>query len=101
MSKKYYIVLDDCERGAIINCLNEKRNNLMTDGKYTNAVDEVLLKILNAKQKKFQAVYKDHLLNFYIGNIALPNPDVTIRSYHVFSSVFTSSRLVVIFLSLI
>ena len=59
MSKKYYIALDDYERGTIINCLNEKRNKLITDGKYTDAVDEVLLKTLNAKQKKFKVVYKE------------------------------------------
>ena len=59
MSKKYYIALNDYERGTIINCLNEKRNKLITDGKYTHAVDEVLLKILNAKQKKFKVVYKE------------------------------------------
>ena len=59
MSKKYYVALDDYERGTIINCLNEKRNKLITDGKYTDAVDVVLLKILNAKQKKFKVVYKE------------------------------------------
>ena len=57
--KKYYIALDDYERGTIINCLNEKRNKLIADGKYTDAVDEVLLKILNAKQKKFKVIYKE------------------------------------------
>ena len=56
MSKKYYIALDDYERGTIINCLNEKRNKLIEDGKYTDAVDEVLLKILNEKQKKFKVI---------------------------------------------
>lgn len=59
MSKKYYIALDDNEYGIIINCLNEKRNKLISDGKYTDAVDEVLLKIFNAKQKKFKAIYKE------------------------------------------
>ena len=59
MTKKYYIALDDYERGTIINCLNEKRNKLIANGKYADAVDEVLLKILNAKQKKFKVVYKE------------------------------------------
>ena len=59
ISKKYYIALDDYERGVIINCLNEKRNKLIADGKYTDAVDEVLLKILNVKQKKFKVIYKE------------------------------------------
>lgn len=57
--KKYYRALDKYERETIINCLNEKRNNLIADDKYTDAVDEVLLKILNAKQKNFKVIYKE------------------------------------------
>lgn len=59
ISKKYYIALDDNEYRIIINCLNEKRNSLITDGKYTDEVDEVLFKIINAKQKKFKVVYEE------------------------------------------
>ena len=56
--KKYYIALDDFERRVVVNCLNEMRNNLIANGKYTDAVDEVLLKIIDAKQKKFKVIYK-------------------------------------------
>ena len=56
---KYYIALDDFEQKIIINCLNEMRNNLITDGKYTDAIDEVLLKIIGAKQKKFKVIFKE------------------------------------------
>ena len=59
MSNKYYIALDDYERGTIITCLNEKRNKLIAYGKYTDSVDEVLVKVLNAKQKKFKVIYKE------------------------------------------
>jgi hypothetical protein len=57
-NKKYYIALDDFERRVIVNCLNEIRNNLISNGKYTDAVDEVLLKIIDAKKKKFKVIYK-------------------------------------------
>ena len=57
--KKYYIVLDDFERRVIVNCLNEMRNKIIADGKYTDAVDEFLLKIIGAKQKKFKEIYKE------------------------------------------
>ena len=57
--KKYYIVLDDFERRVIVNCLNEMRNKIIADGKYTDAVDEVLSKIIGAKQKKFKVIYKE------------------------------------------
>ena len=57
--KKYYIALDDFEQKIIINCLNEMRNNLIAGGKYTDVVDEVLLKIIDAKQKKIKVIYKE------------------------------------------
>ena len=57
--KKYYIALGDFERKIIINCLNEMRNKLIADGKYTDAIDEVLLKIIGAKQKKFKVIFKE------------------------------------------
>ncbi len=57
--KKYYIVLDDFERRVIVNCLNEMRNKIIADGKYTDAIDEVLLKIIGAKQKKFKVIFKE------------------------------------------
>jgi hypothetical protein len=57
--KKYYIALDDFERRVVVKCMNEMRNNLIADGKNTDAVDEVLLKIINSKQKKFKVVYQE------------------------------------------
>ncbi|MCI6388599.1 MAG: hypothetical protein MR823_05610 [Ruminococcus sp.] len=42
MSKKYYIALDDYERRTILNCLNEKRNKLIADGKYIKQHREIL-----------------------------------------------------------
>ena len=58
VKEKYYIALDEYERRIIINSLNELRNRLIADGRYTDAVDDVLLKIINAKKKKFTVVYK-------------------------------------------
>ena len=54
MKEKYYIVLDEYERRIIINSLNELRNRLIADGRYTDAVDELLLKIINAKKKRLK-----------------------------------------------
>lgn len=36
--KKYHIALDDFERRVVVNCLNEMRNNLIANGKYTDAI---------------------------------------------------------------
>ena len=57
--KQYYLALDDFDRRVVVNCLNEMRNRLISDGKYTDAVDEVLLKIIAAKQKKFKIISKE------------------------------------------
>ena len=57
--KKYYIALDDFERRVVVNCVNEMRNKLISDGKYTDALDEVLLKVIHSKQKKLKIVYKE------------------------------------------
>ncbi len=53
-SQKYYIVLDEKERRIVINSLNELRNKLLADGRYTDAVEDVLIKIVNAPIKKFK-----------------------------------------------
>ena len=57
--KKYYIALDGYERGVMVNALNEMRNALLEQGRYTDAVDDVLLKIINAKTKKFKIITRE------------------------------------------
>ena len=57
--KKYYIALDDFERRVVVNWMNEMRNKLIADGKYTDALDEVLLKVIHSKQKKLKVIYKE------------------------------------------
>ncbi|MGI6363435.1 MAG: hypothetical protein ACOX21_06815 [Bacillota bacterium] len=59
MKQKYYLALNAQEHRLMIESLNQLRNKLIADGKYTDAVDEVLLKIIGAKQKKFKVIYKE------------------------------------------
>ncbi len=54
--KKYYIAFDGYEQRIMINCLNEMRNRLIQEGRYTDAVDELIIKICDAKTKKFKIV---------------------------------------------
>ena len=42
-SKKYYIAITGSERRMIINALNTLRNKLLADGRYTDAIDDVLM----------------------------------------------------------
>ena len=57
--KKYYIALDDFERRVVVNCMNEMQNSLIENGKCTEALDEVLLKVIHSKQKKLKVIYKE------------------------------------------
>ena len=57
--KKYYIALDDFERRVVVNCMNEMRNELITEEKNTDALDEVILKIIRSKQMKLKVVYRE------------------------------------------
>lgn len=59
MKQKYYLILNDQERCCVIESLNQLRNKLIADGEYTDAVDEVLLKIIGAKRKKFKVIFKE------------------------------------------
>ena len=59
MEKKYFIALDNYERGVMVNFLNEMRNSLISEGRYTDAVDDLLLKVIDAKTKKFKVIYKE------------------------------------------
>ncbi len=54
MKQKYYLALTTEEWRLMIECLNKLRNRLISGGKYTDAVDEVLVKVANAKIKKFK-----------------------------------------------
>ncbi len=56
--KKHDIALDDSERSLLINCLNDLRNSLISEGRYTDAVDGMLLKIINAPIRKFKVICK-------------------------------------------
>lgn len=57
--KKYYIALDDFERRVAVNCMNEMRNSLIENGRCTETLDDVLLKIIRSKQKKLKVIYKE------------------------------------------
>jgi len=46
------VALDPYEEGAVITALNDMRNKELEDEKTTDFVDDLLLKILHAPQKK-------------------------------------------------
>jgi len=49
--RKIKVSLDDAEWRVVIYAMNELRNSLIADGRYTDIVDEVLLKIIKLSDK--------------------------------------------------
>lgn len=48
----YTLRLDKYDYGLILNTLNEKRNDLLNQGDETEMIDNVLLKVINAQEKR-------------------------------------------------
>jgi hypothetical protein len=59
MKTTFYLTLDDIERSMIIHFLNNLRNRLVAQGKYTDGVNDVLVKVIGAKKKKFKIIYTE------------------------------------------
>ena len=53
MKQKYYVILTGQERRMVIESLNRLRNMLISVGRYTDAVDELLIKVAKAGNRRF------------------------------------------------
>ena len=51
---KYHIYLTSDERRTVINSLSDLRNDLISQGRYTDIIDELLIKFTKAKIKKIK-----------------------------------------------
>ncbi len=51
---KYYLTINEYERRNIISSLNNMHKELISDDKYTGAVDDILVKVVYAPIKKFK-----------------------------------------------
>ena len=56
-NKYYYINLNDREYLDVLSSLMNKRNKLIQSGKYTDGIDEVIMKIKTAKKRTFRVLY--------------------------------------------
>lgn len=56
-NKDYHIYLTDTEYHQIIQSLINLKNRLIQEEKYTDAVDDVLYKLISAKKKKIKVQY--------------------------------------------
>ena len=51
---KYHLYLTPNERRTVINSLIDLRNELISQGRYTDIIDELLIKLTKAKVKKIK-----------------------------------------------
>ena len=51
---KYHLYLSEEERQLVLHALIDFRNKLFTAGRYTDCVDELLIKVMYAKAKKIK-----------------------------------------------
>ena len=54
---KYHLYLNDSEYSRVIHSLVCLKNSLMEQGRYTDAVDEVLIKFTKARKKRIVVRY--------------------------------------------
>ena len=54
--EKYFIALDRYEMGMILRGLVELKNAMLNEGKYTDCVDELIIKVGEAPTKKFRVL---------------------------------------------
>lgn len=53
-NQKYHLYLTPDERRTVINSLIDLRNDLISQGRYTDIVDELLVKFTKAKVKRIK-----------------------------------------------
>ena len=55
--EKFHIYLNDDEYGRVIQSLIRLKNSLIAQGRYTDAADDIICKVLSAKKRKFKIKY--------------------------------------------
>lgn len=50
--QKFYLYLNDTEQRIVLQSLVRLKNRLIQEGRYTDIVDEVIVKLLEAPRKK-------------------------------------------------
>lgn len=53
-SPKYHLYLTPDERRTVINSLIDLRNELISQGRYTDTIDELLIRLTKAKAKRIK-----------------------------------------------
>ena len=52
LKKRYFLYLDEIEHRVLIRSLVQMKNRLIYEGRFTECVDELILKVLSAPLKR-------------------------------------------------
>ena len=52
MTKKYHVYLTNEQRRLLLDSIIVKKNELIRTGHYTDAIDEIIIKVMKAKIKR-------------------------------------------------
>lgn len=55
--QKYHLYLSKDEYSEVLQSLIRLKNSLIAQGRYTDAVDDILCKVFSAKKRKFKIKY--------------------------------------------
>lgn len=55
--KDFHIYLTEQERTQVIGALIQLKNSLIAQGRYTDAVDDILIKVMKARKKRLDVHY--------------------------------------------
>lgn len=58
---KRHVYLDDFEHRLLVGCLMTSRNEYLREGKPTEDVNDLILKIIDAPKKKLRVIYKENV----------------------------------------
>lgn len=54
---KYHLYLTDSEKALLMKSLNDLRTSLISESRYTDAVDDLMIVLAKAKQKRISIRY--------------------------------------------
>lgn len=67
-----HLYLDSHERKLLIHSLVELKNQLIQQGRYTDCIDELIFKVINAPTKRMNANYAQTECQFRYCGTAIP-----------------------------
>lgn len=54
---KYHIYLTNEERSEVLKSLIDLKNEMIVQGKYTDVLDEIIVKLYNSRKKNIKVIY--------------------------------------------